>query len=165
MNHLARADLIFPGQQLIIPVHFLRGVPIKGLVTFLKGQVEMMPPGAESWQRLEADAAVQEGSSISTGHDGSVEITFPNGDALLLRPGASLTVSKARQKSETYFAFDFFLRAGRAISKVRKITGKEKQFKITTPSAIAGARGGRHSGHRSMRSMPPVVRSSRDWSE
>lgn len=141
LNRLPNPNLIFPGQQLLIPVRFLKGVPVDGIVTFIKGEVLMRAMAGDPWRELQLKDTVRQGNGIRTGNDGNVEITFENGDAFLLRPGAHVEITKARRKGGNYFVYDLLLKAGRAISAVKKSTGKEKRYRITTPSAIAGVRG------------------------
>ena len=41
VNRISAPHRIFPGQKLIIPTRLIKGIPIDGLVTFIKGVVSI----------------------------------------------------------------------------------------------------------------------------
>lgn len=141
LNRLENPDLIFPGQRLQIPIHFLKKTPIHGTVTFIKGEVTVQGKGTEGWRALSLNDIVKQGNGIKTGEGGIVEITFEDGASLLLRPATTLDVATAEKKSSGHFLRELYLRTGRTISKLREATGRGSRFEIQTPSAIAAARG------------------------
>jgi hypothetical protein len=140
-NHLTRPDRIYPGDALLIPVSYLKGIPLGGVVSFVDGPVERLPRGAESWQPMTLEVELAEGDRIRTGVGGEVEITLPDAITVRIRPETELEVSAARRKGLGYTLWRLYQRTGRTISTVRELTGKQRQMSIQTPAALAGIRG------------------------
>ena len=141
VNHINNPHRIFPGQKLIIPTRLLRGIPIDGLVTFIKGVVSIKLTGAEEWQKLHLNDKITQGYWIRTSEQGTIEISFENHFSILLRPNTTVEITAARKKSAIYLMYKLFLDIGNTISKIKQSTGKETRFEIKTPSAVAAARG------------------------
>jgi len=141
VNRISNPHQIFPGQKLIIPTHLLKGIPIDGLVTFIKGLVSIKLTGAEEWQPLHLNDKITQGNWIRTSEQGTIEITFDDHFSILLRPATTVEITAARKKSAIYLMYKLFLDIGKTISKIKQSTGKETRFEIQTPSAVAAARG------------------------
>ncbi|MFC1825126.1 FecR domain-containing protein [Thermodesulfobacteriota bacterium] len=141
VNRLKNPNLIYPGQKLVIPVELLRGVPMDGVVTFLKGHVSLYIRSFGKWKQLSIDDRISQGSRLRTGDESAIEITFEDGVSLFLRSNTSLEVASAQKKSTLHRLYRLFLDIGRSISNVKQITGQAPRFKIYTPSATAAARG------------------------
>jgi len=141
INRLKDPTLIHPGQYLIIPIGLLKGVPIEGTVTFIKGDVKFKTQEEETWRQLHLKDTVREGSGISTGEESAVEITFEDGASFFLRSNTALELRAANRKAEDHIIRKLFLKAGRSISRLKKALGKESRFEIQTPSAVAAAKG------------------------
>jgi len=141
LNRLRDADLIYPGQKLIFPAALLRGMPVNGRVTFVKGDVSVYIRSTEEWKDLRINDRITRGSRIKTGNDSAAEISFEDGVAFLLRPNTSLEIASAQKKSAWHRSYKLFLDVGRALSKIKEITGQDSRFQIHTPAAVAGARG------------------------
>ena len=141
VNQISNPHRIFPGQKLIIPTRLLRGIPIDGLVTFIKGVVSIKLTGAEEWQKLHLNDKITQGNWIRTSDQGTIEISFQNHFSVLLRPNTIIEITAAREKSAIYLMYKLFLDIGKAISKIKQSTGQETRFEIKTPSAVAAARG------------------------
>lgn len=141
VNRISDPHRIFPGQKLIIPTRLLKGIPIDGLVTFIKGVVSIKLAEAEDWKRLQLNDKITQGNWIRTGDQGTIEISFQNHFSVLLRPNTLIEITAAREKSAIYLMYKLFLDIGKAISKIKQSTGKETRFEIKTPSAVAAARG------------------------
>jgi hypothetical protein len=141
VNHINNPHRIFPGQKLIIPARLLRGIPIDGLVTFIKGIVSIKLTGAEEWKKLHLNDKITQGNWIRTDEQGTIEISFENHFSILLRPNTTVEITAARKKSAVYLMYKLFLDIGKTISKIKQSTGKETRFEIQTPSAVAAARG------------------------
>ncbi|MBW1800261.1 MAG: FecR domain-containing protein, partial [Deltaproteobacteria bacterium] len=123
------------------PADLLRGLPFDGLVTFVKGDVSVYLRSTEEWKNLRLDDRITRGTRIKTGDESAAEISFEDGVAFLLRPNTSLEIASAQKKSALHRSYKLFLDFGRALSKIKKITGKDSRFQIHTPVAVAGARG------------------------
>ena len=141
VNRINNPHQIFPGQKLVIPTRLLKGIPIDGLVTFIKGVVSIKSVGAEEWQTLQLNDKITQGNWIRTSEQGAIEITFENHFSVLLRPNTKIEITAARKKSAIYLMYKLFLDIGKTISKIKQSTGKETRFEIKTPSAVAAARG------------------------
>ncbi len=141
INRLRNPHRINPGEILMIPVKMLRGIPLDGQITFIKGEVWVREAGKKEWFRPDLADTLKQGSNIRTGDPGAIEITFKDGNSFFLRANTSLEIKNARKKSSSHLVYELFLQVGRSISKVKNITGKDSRFEIHTPSAVAAARG------------------------
>lgn len=141
LNRLKNPDFISPSQKLLFPVHLLKGTPIDGTVTFIKGNVTVQEKAGGAWRALLLNNRVTQGSALRTEEEGTVEITFEDGASFLLKPSTSLKMTTVERKSSGYFLRELYLRSGRTISSLREATGKGSRFEIQTPSAIAATRG------------------------
>lgn len=82
VNQLDDPHWIYPGQKIIIPAELLRGIPSDGRVTFLKGAVEVQWSGHGAWEPLVIEGIVPQGSTVRTGSDSALEVTFEDGSSL-----------------------------------------------------------------------------------
>jgi hypothetical protein len=140
-NRLANPDFISPSQKLLFPVHLLKGTPIDGTVTFIKGNVTVQEKAGKEWRALLLNDRVAQGAVLTTGEEGTVEITFEDRASFLLKPSTSLKMTTLERKSTGQFLRELYLRSGRTISNLREATGKGSRFEIQTPSAVAATRG------------------------
>lgn len=141
INKIRNPHQLAVGQRLIIPVEMLKGTPVDGVATFVKGKVQIWNNTDKAWRDLRMGQPVPEKSRIKTGPDGFAEITFKDGSSLFQRQDTEVGISVAREKSDTYYANKLRLKMGRIITNIRKATGKESRFEVETPSAVAVARG------------------------
>ncbi len=141
INRLANPDLIYPGQRLVLPVDMLRGTPVDGKVTFIKGNAMTQEKGSEEWHPLHSGDLVKQGSGIRTAEESAVEITFEDGASFYLRPNSTLKINTASKKGFDHFMRQLYLQSGKTISRLKEATGSESRFEIHTPSAVAAARG------------------------
>jgi hypothetical protein len=140
LNRMKNPDLIHPGQTIVFPAALLRGTPLEGSVTFLKGKAEYQTEESEEWRPLVMHSRVPEGSRIKTGDESAAELIFENGDSLFQRSHTTSELSTARKKGVVYI-HKVFLKTGKVITKIKGATGMETRFEIKTPSAICAARG------------------------
>ncbi|MBN1613843.1 MAG: FecR domain-containing protein [Deltaproteobacteria bacterium] len=141
INRLKDYDLIRTGQTLLIPVRLLKGIPVEGRVSFVKGDVSLQSAEGGAWKALRLNEKVMQGSKIRTGEESAVEIVFADGSAVYQRPDTALGLEVAEQKGAMYMLHQLFLSAGKMLMKVRSATGQESRIEIHTPSAVAVARG------------------------
>jgi hypothetical protein len=125
---------------LLIPVELLKGIPIKGTITFLKGDVKVQLVDKGGWHSLSKGDSLRQGSAIKTGSDSAVEVTFEDGSSFFVRDNTIVQILIAHKGGLIYIR-RFFLELGRSITKVKGATGNESRFEIKTPSALAAARG------------------------
>jgi hypothetical protein len=140
-NGLKDPHLVFPGQVLVIPAHLLKGVPAPGRATFVQGEVLIKRLDESGWSPVVMDEQILPESSIRTGADGILEISFEDGSTCYIKPESSLRITKARMRGTEHFFRDFFLEMGRVITRLHKAIGGGSRFFIRTPSATAAARG------------------------
>jgi LysM repeat protein len=140
INRLKNPDLIFPGQVLKVPVEILKGTPIDGVVTFVKGDAAAKESAREEWRVLHVNDHVNEGSALRTGDESGLEISFEDGTAFLMRANTNLEI-KTAQKGIVHFMHRLYLQGGRIISRIKAATGRTMRYEVHTPSAMAAARG------------------------
>ena len=70
-NRIKNPNLISPGQKLIIPARLLLGVPVDGVITFVKGDAQIHLKGTEKWKGLQLDDLIAQGDRIRTGARGA----------------------------------------------------------------------------------------------
>ena len=141
VNRIENPKRIYPGQKLIIPTRLLKGIPVDGLVTFIKGIASIKLTQSGEWKDLQLNDKITQGSWVRTSPQGTVEISFESHFSVLLRPNTTIEITAARKKSAIYMMYKLFIDIGKTISKIKKSTGKETRYEIKTPSAVAAARG------------------------
>jgi hypothetical protein len=140
VNRLNNPDRIYAGQKLAIPVRLLRGIPMDGVVTFVKGDAAVREKQGEAWTMLQQGDHVREGSSLRTGAASALEITFEDGSSIFQHADTALEFWTTRQ-GPLHLLRELYLRGGQAITRVRSATGREQRFIIRTPSAQTAMRG------------------------
>jgi hypothetical protein len=141
INKLKNPNRIYAGQTLIIPATFLKGAPTQGVVTFVKGDVKVQPPGGNELTPLRHNDRVREGSKIKTGDESSVEITLEDGSIIFQRSNTELGIVTAKQKGGVQFIHKLSLEAGKVVTRIKGATGHESRFEIDTPTSTGVARG------------------------
>jgi hypothetical protein len=141
INQLENPHLIYPGKTLQIPSILLKGIPIDGMVTFLKGSVMSKPPDGTDWTGLHMEDLVSQGTQLKTGTKSALEITFEDGASFFLRSETTISIQTARKKATHYIIRKLFMPVGRTLMNIKKATGQESRFEIQTPSAVSAARG------------------------
>lgn len=141
LNHLANPHLISPGDILLFPVDLLKGLPLNGTITFLKGDVKIQRQESTSWEPLEFNDTIVQGEKIRTLDQSAVEISYEDGDVLFLRHNTEITVDSARIQTDTNRVYQMFIGVGRVSNTIRRSTGKKVRYEVRTPSAVAAVRG------------------------
>jgi len=141
LNSLKNPNRIYPGQRLLIPVRLLRGIPLTCEVTFLKGDVRARKESMGPWIPIHLGDRMTQGTSVQTGHESAIELTFEDGATFFLRPDTLLKVEISQKKGPVHVLQDFFVDVGRIFIKIKGATGTDSRRKIRTPSAVASTRG------------------------
>ena len=141
INRLKNPHLIYPGQEIVVPFHLLK--KLLGKVTFVRGRVLKRDFGKD-WKPLKLGDKVSEGDEIKTGEKGGVEFSYVDESRILLRAKSEIKIKTSIQRGPYLFLRDFFLKVGRLITRLRRITGKGSRYSIETPSGVASARGTRY---------------------
>jgi hypothetical protein len=140
INGIENPDRIHPGEVVRIPLGLLKGTPLEGEVTFKKGDINTQTFEGR-WVPLDFGAMVPQGSVIKTGEESAVEVTYEDVGSFFLRPQTELGITSTNRKGISHIVSDFFLKIGKAIIRVRDITGRGSRYKVQTPSSITSARG------------------------
>lgn len=141
LNRLGNPDLIHPGQTLRVPARLLKGQPLEGVVTFVKGKAEFFNRESGAWKEVRLNDRVAQGSRLKTGEESTVEITLGEGDVLLVKANTDLELASSQKKGLLHRAYKLFLDVGQTVTKIQSATGEESRYDIRTPSALAMARG------------------------
>lgn len=141
LNRLKNHDLIHPGQRLIIPVRYLKGLPVSGRVIFVKGDVTVRSDTNGQWKAVGVNDLISQGQILRTGPQSAVEIVFEDGTSFFQRPETTLEMNQSQRKSRDSLWQRFILRSGQILLKVRRSLGQESRIEIQTPAAVAVARG------------------------
>lgn len=141
INRLKNRDLIYPGQHLLIPVRYLKGVPVSGRAVFVKGNVTVRNKSDAEWKTVHVHDVILEGQSLCTGPESVVEIVFEDGTSFLQCPETILDVNQTQRNVDASLWQRFILRSGQILLKVRRSLGGESRIEIQTPAGTAVARG------------------------
>jgi hypothetical protein len=124
-----------------IPSVSKKGIPLKGYVVFVQGEVKARIGGKGRWIPLRIGDAVPPQSDLKTGEESTLEVKYEDGSSFLLRSDTQVKIIQTWKTANSRLLRDFFLSAGRFIAKVREATGQTLRFRVHTPSAIASVRG------------------------
>ncbi|MFO7570453.1 MAG: FecR domain-containing protein [Smithellaceae bacterium] len=141
LNRLKNHDLIHPGQRLFIPVRYLKGLPVSGRVSFVKGDVSVRTNPKDTWKAVNVSDVILQGQTVRTGPESVVEIVFEDGTSFFQRPETLLEMNQSQRKTDDSLWQRFVLRSGQMLLKVRRSLGRESRIEIQTPAAVAVARG------------------------
>jgi hypothetical protein len=111
------------------------------VVTFVRGNAEFYHRAEGAWREVRLDDRVAQGTRLKTGEGDAVEITFSEGDILLIRPNTDMEIFTSQKKGFLHRAYKLFLDVGQTVTKLKNKTGEESRYDIRTPSALAMARG------------------------
>ena len=113
---------------------------LKGKITAVFGDVEVRTPGSIVWSKAKRGQIISEGWQIRTGKDGKVQLRFAT-NLINLKPNTNLTVSQSTVNTLTgKYTTIFECPEGKARFEI-KDNSRVAEFKVKTPTAIAGARG------------------------
>jgi len=141
INRLKDPYIIRPEQMLIVPIRLLKGSPMDGTVTFVKGETFVKRGDDKQWERLKLGDKISKGDTLKTEDKSTLEICFEDKSILFMRPSTLLTIDNSEKKGIFAIVKSINLKAGKAISNIKSATGTESRHEVITPSAIASARG------------------------
>ncbi len=141
INRLNDPYKIMPGGKILVPASYLKGMPLKGRVTFVQGEAKAQLAGHGSWVPLKLGDRISPKSNLKTGKESALEVKYLDGSVFFLRSDTELTILQARKTKTSHLFRDFLLSTGRLISHVKTATGKINRYKIHTPTAIVSVRG------------------------
>lgn len=141
INRLNDPRKLQPGAKIMVPVAYLKGMPLDGRVTFVQGEAKGQIGGPGAWAVLKVGDPIPPKSQLKTGNESALEVTYEDGTVFFLRSDTEVGVLKAQKTLSSLQLRDLYLSAGRVVSKVREATGESSRFKVHTPAAIASVRG------------------------
>ncbi|HOV89561.1 MAG TPA: FecR domain-containing protein [Syntrophorhabdaceae bacterium] len=141
INRLKDPYIIQPEQMIVIPVRLLKGSPMDGAVTFIKGEALVQRVKDGEWVKLKLGHEIREGDTLKTEKNGSLEITFDDKSVLFMRPNTLINITTSQKKGVFAIINRINLQSGKTISNIKRATGTESRYEVATPSAIASARG------------------------
>ncbi|MCP4690614.1 MAG: LysM peptidoglycan-binding domain-containing protein, partial [Desulfobacterales bacterium] len=115
INKLGDANLIYPGQKLIIPFHMLK-TTFCGEISFIKGDVLRRSAGKD-WEPLKPGDKILEGDEIKTGGEESLEFRGVDESEILLRSGTEIKINRCGMENEDTFLRSIYLKAGRILTR------------------------------------------------
>ena len=141
INKLKNPDIILPNQVLLFPASLMKGTPVSGTITFLKGTAEFKTHDKEEWSPLKYGDKIKEGSLIRTGSESSMEIKFEDGNTFMLKENTSVGFQSARKTGDNYSKYKMSLNMGKLVSDIQKTEKQDTAIQIESPTAVVGVRG------------------------
>ena len=144
LNRLKNPNMILPGQQLDIPLRFLKSQPAGGKIISAEGNVTFGNSAAL------AGAAISDGGTLKTGPNSSAVIELGDGSRVKILPNSLAEVVTNRHYamrdasssgSTNWFSGVMRLSEGALEALASKTTKRATPLKIQTPTSIVGVRG------------------------
>lgn len=133
-----------PGSQIKIPVEWLKNPPVPAEVEYVQGQASVYREDEITAGELKAGDKLNMGDRIST-TQGTVLLRFADGSSFLLKTNSEVVLERLSAHGETGMVDTHIkLHHGTGRAKVKKRNGSTR-YKISTPTAIATARGTEYS--------------------
>ncbi len=143
-NQLKNPNLIVPGQQLNIPLRFLKSQASGGKVISAEGDVTLAGNG------VQPGAAVADGAKIKTGSNSSAVIELGDGSRIKVLPNSLAEVvtnrdyamrDSSKSGSTNWFSGLMRLTEGALEALASKTSKRATPLQIETPTSIVGVRG------------------------
>ncbi|MFC1515076.1 FecR domain-containing protein, partial [Candidatus Omnitrophota bacterium] len=131
-----------PGSSLSITRNagIAEDILLKGKITSTFGEVDVRKPGSIIWENARRGQMIAEGYQVRTGRDGKVQISIAT-NLINLQPNTNITFSQSTVNTLTgKYTNIFDCPEGRARFEIKDMS-RVQEFKVKTPTAIAGARG------------------------
>jgi len=111
------------------------------------GRVEVLKKGQVQWLPVVVGARLTEGDDIRAYAAAAAELGLPDGSSLLLAENSRLVITKLEYDAQNQTRLVLFhLAVGKVIASVTRtaitlVRARQSNFTITTPTAVAAARG------------------------
>lgn len=125
--------------SLLLTLPFLAMAEI--VVGDVSGKVEIMRPGASSWEAVDTGEALPRNSTISTGFNSRVQLKVNEASQVDLKPMTRLKIEEAVAQSGGDQTTRLFMGSGRIRANVKRNEGSSHSFQVRTPVATAAVRG------------------------
>ena len=143
-NRLKDANVVFPGQQLNIPLRFLKSTPASGKVISAEGDVTLQGSAMQS------GAALADGAKIKTGVNSSAVIELGDGSRVKILPSSLAEIvtnrdyamrDASKSGSSNWFSGLMRLSTGALEALASKNVKRAKDLQVETPTSVVGVRG------------------------
>ena len=139
-NRLPDPDFILPGQELRIPLAWLKRVSTSAEIVEVNGRVAITVKGMAT--PAQPGARLEPGAEIATGEDGFVTLKLADGSSVRIRSNTQMrvdTLSRIPDTEQHHSALRLLL--GRLEILAAKLRGPATRFSIETPVGATAVRG------------------------
>jgi hypothetical protein len=142
-NNISGDYLIWVGQQLRIPVAWLRRTPAPALLVSLSGEVQVLEPD-QTWRKARLWEELPSGTQVKVGRNSSAKLQFADTTSLIMQPDTALVLDRLSTYAGRHMAdTQMRLKQGRIEVIANPRNSRGQIFEVVTPSAIAAVRGTR----------------------
>ena len=140
-NKLSQAPRILIGQELKIPLAWLKRSPAPASLIHVSGHVQMASTDG-IWQFAPAGANLSIGQMLRVGPDSSARIQFADASVLLIQPNTTIVLDTLSVYANGHMADTTLrLQSGRVEIRANPHHNTGQQFEVITPAAVAAVRG------------------------
>ena len=140
-NKLSQAPRILIGQELRIPVAWLKRSPAPASLIHVSGHVQMASSDG-IWQLAPAGANLFVGQMLRIGPNSSARIQFADASVLLIQPNTTIVLDTLSVYANGHMADTTLrLQSGRVEIKANPHHNTGQQFEVITPAAVTAVRG------------------------
>lgn len=140
-NHLSSPSSVGAGDQLRIPVAWLKQRPEPARVQGVNGHVRLRSAGSARVRPLTEGQRIMAGDTIIT-HQGMATVELADGSTIRINPGSSVVFNRLTRYGRAGMTDTRMrLERGGVSNRIKPLIEKGARFEIETPSAIAAVRG------------------------
>lgn len=140
-NGLRSPSTISAGDQIRIPVSWLRQQPEPARVQGVSGNARIRSAGTGTVRRLTDGQQILAGDTVIT-HNGMVTVELADGSTIRINPGSSVVFNRLTRYGRTGMTDTRVrLERGGVSNRIKPMVEEGARFEIETPSAIAAVRG------------------------
>lgn len=140
-NRVNSPSSIRAGDQIRIPVAWLRQSPEPARVRGVNGHVRVRSAGNGAIRPLTEDQLIQAGDTIIT-HDGMATVELADGSTIRINPGSSVAFNRLTRYGRAGMTDTRMrLERGGVSNRIKPMVEEGARFEIETPAAVAAVRG------------------------
>ena len=140
-NNLSSPSSVNAGEQIRIPVAWLKQRPEPARVQGVSGHAQIRSAGTGTLRRITSGQQIMAGDTVVT-HDGSVTVELADGSTIRINPGSSVVFNRLSRYGRSGMTDTRVrLERGGVSNRIRPMIEGGARFEIETPSAIAAVRG------------------------
>lgn len=118
-----------------------QAAPVKATLSGVKGDVQVRKSDGAAWTKAADGMKLDQGADVKTGAGGEAVLSWPVGNVVRIRPLTTLNLETLDLDSVGTAKSNLKLTGGGVLAQAGKLTGKDSQFNVKTPAAVAGVRG------------------------